>query len=162
MLMQLDELEEVLERELFKLPAENQPKPMWTCPDCGHQFVIPSTYHSCGIYNIDDHFAGKEVVVRQIFEELTAAVEQFGPVTVYAQKTRIVLQARMRFVAIMPRKRWLTGQLWIRRQAEHPRIYRIEMFTFRDYGHMFRLLKPEDINESFMELLHEAYALGSG
>jgi hypothetical protein len=160
--MQLDELEEQLERELAKLPAENQPKPMWTCPDCGHQFVVSNTYHSCGNYNIDDHFAGKELVVRRIFEELMSAVEEFGPVTVYAQKTRIVFQARTRFVAIMPRKRWLTGQFWLKKQAEHPRIYRVEMFTYRDYGHMFRLLKPEDMDESFMELLHEAYALGSG
>jgi hypothetical protein len=89
-------------------------------------------------------------------------MEQFGPVTVYAQKTRIVFQARTRFVAIMPRKRWLTGQLWLKRRAEHPRIYHVEMTTYRDFGHMFRLYKPEDMDESFVEMLHEAYALGSG
>jgi hypothetical protein len=106
--------------------------------------------------------AGKELVVRQIFEGLTAAVEQFGSVTVYAQKTRIVFQVRTRFVAVMPRKQWLTGQFWLKRQAEHPRIYRVEMFIYRDFGHMFRLHKPEDMDESFLKLLHEAYALGSG
>ncbi len=101
-------------------------------------------------------------MVRQIFEGLTAAVERFGPATVYAQKTRIVFKVQTGFLAIMPRKRSLTGQLWLKRRAEHPRIYRVEMSTYRDFGHMFRLHKPEDMDESFLELLHEAYALGSG
>ena len=161
MLMQLDELEEELEKELAKLPEDVRPKPMWPCPDCGHQFVVPNTYHSCANYNIDDHFTGKELVVRKIFEELTAAVEKFGPVTIYAQKTRIVFQVRTRFVALMPRKQWLTGHIWLKREASHPRIYRIEMYTYRDYGHQFRLHKPEDIDEPFLELVHEAYALAS-
>ena len=161
MLMHLDELEEELEGKLAELPAEVGPKPMWMCPDCGHKFVVANSYHSCANYDIDDHFAGKELVVRQIFEELTVAVQKFGPATVYAQKTRIVFQVRTRFVALMPRKQWLTGHIWLKREAEHPMIYRIEMYTYRDFGHLFRLHNPEDVDESFLDLVHEAYALAS-
>lgn len=45
----------------------------------------------------------------------------------------------------MPRKRRLDGYLWLRRQAPHPRVSRIEMGVFRDYGHMFRLKHSDDL-----------------
>ena len=35
------------------------------------------------------------------------------------------------------------------------------MYTYRDFGHRFRLHKPEDVDETFLELVHETYALAS-
>lgn len=134
---------------------------LWTCPDCGHQFVNRNTWHSCGNYEIDDHFEGKDPLVRQIFDRYVAVAEGFGPLTVYAQKSRIVLQARTRFATAVPRQRWLTGHIWLKRRAEHPCIQRIEMYIYRDFGHIFRLSKPEDIDIAFEKLLHEAYVHGT-
>jgi hypothetical protein len=34
--------------------------------------------------------------------------------------------------------------------------------VFRDYGHVFRLCGPDDLDEAFVALLGEAYALGEG
>jgi hypothetical protein len=161
MIEQLDDLEEELEKALGSMPAEVQQKPLWTCPECGRQFVNANTFHSCGYYDIEDHFVGKSRLVREIFDEFTVVVEGFGPVTVYAQKTRIVFQVRTRFAAVVPRQRWLTGHIWLKRRAEHPRIHRVEMYIYRDHGHIFRLNKLEDLDNAFQELLHEAYALGS-
>ena len=118
---------------------------MWTCPECGHQFVVANTWHSCGNYSLDAHFSGKEPTVRQIFDALVEQVEQFGPVTVYAQKTRIVFQVRTRFVAIFTRKRWLIVQIRLKRQAEHPLLQRVERYTYRDFGHLIRLQQPEEV-----------------
>ncbi len=36
-----------------------------------------------------------------------------GPVTVYAQKTRIVIQARVRFAGAVVRQQWLDAALWL-------------------------------------------------
>ncbi len=132
----------------------------WACPQCGRQFVSPNKWHSCGRYKIDDHFAGKDPIVREIFDHLLETLQQFGPVTAYAVKTRIVFQAETQFAAAMTRKRWLDGYLWLRRRAAHPAIQRIEMHVFRDYGHIFRLTKPEDLDEALIALLREAYMLG--
>ncbi|MBF8282332.1 MAG: hypothetical protein HW378_1247 [Anaerolineales bacterium] len=135
-------------------------KPLWTCPNCGRQFVTPNKQHSCGRYEIDDHFAGKDPIVRELFDHLLGVLKQFGPVTAYALKTRIVFQAETQFAAAMTRKHWLEGYLWLRRRAAHPAIQRVEMQVFRDYGHIFRLTKPEDLDEALVALLHEAYVLG--
>ncbi len=40
------------------------------------------------------------------------------------------------------------------------RTHKIEMGVFRDYGHIFRLNYPYDLDEDLIDLLHEAYILG--
>ena len=133
---------------------------LWVCPNCGRQFVSVNRNHSCGQYHLEDHFAGKEPIVRELYDRLLETLERFGPVGVFPVKTRIVFQAEVQFAAAMPRKRWLDGYLWLRRQAPHPRIHKIEMGIFRDYGHLFRLTRPDDLDESLEDLLHEAYIMG--
>lgn len=135
--------------------------PLWVCPNCGRQFVSANKWHSCGQYKIDDHFIGKDPLVRELFDHLLKTIQEFGPVTAYALKTRIVFQAETQFAAAVTRKHWLDGYLWLRRRAEHPSIWKVEMHVFRDYGHIFRLTRPEDLDEALVGLLHEAYALGS-
>ena len=136
-------------------------KELWTCPKCGHQFVTPNMWHSCGNYELADHFRGKDPQVRQLFDHLVELVEGFGPVTVYAQKTRIVFQVRTRFASVVTRKSWIILHLWLKRQADHPLLQRIEMYTYRDYGLIIRLTKIEDIDDALENLIHEAYAIGS-
>ena len=54
----------------------------------------------------------------------------------------------------------LEGYLWLRRRAAHPLIRRVEMQVFRDYGHIFRLSQPADLDDDLVALLHEGYMLG--
>ena len=136
------------------------PKSLWVCPNCGRQFVSVNRNHSCGRYSLEDHFVGKEPVIRDLYNLLFETLKQLGPVSVFPVKTRIVFQAEVQFAAAMPRKRWLDGYLWLRRQTTHPRIHKIEVGVFRDYGHIFRLTHPEDLDEDLADLLQEAYILG--
>ena len=133
---------------------------LWVCPDCGRQFVSVNRNHSCGRYSLKEHFEGKEPVVRGLYALLVETLERFGPIGIFPAKTRIVFQAEVQFAAAMPRIRWLDGYFWLSRQAVHPRIRKVEMGIFRDYGHMFRLSRPDDLDEELEDLLHEAYMLG--
>src|SRR4026208_45277 len=133
---------------------------LWVCPNCGRQFTSVNRNHSCRQYSLADHFAGKEPDVRELYDFLFNRLKQFGPVRAFPVKTRIIFQAEVQFAATIPRKRWLDGYLWIRRQAAHPRIGKIEMGIFRDYGHLFRLSRADDLDEDLLNLLHEAYILG--
>ena len=133
---------------------------LWVCPDCGRQFVSVNRNHSCGRYGLEAHFTGKDSSVRELYEHLYKTLQQFGPVKAFPVKSRIVFQAEVQFAAAVPRKRWLDGYLWLRRQAVHSRIYKVEMGIFRDYGHIFRLTRRYDLDEELIDLLHEAYILG--
>jgi hypothetical protein len=136
-------------------------KPLWECPACGQRFVSRNASHSCGHHTIDEHFQGKSPGVRALFDALLDAARERGPVHAYAQKTRIVFQTRARFVAVSPRRRHLAGHLWLKRPRPHRRVYRIEPLLDRDFVHHFRLTSTADLDESFRDLLREAYDVGS-
>ena len=134
---------------------------LWTCPVCGRWFRRANTFHSCGQYSLELHFSGKQPVIRQLYDRLLDILQGFGPVAAYPIKSRIVFQAEVQFAAAVIHKDWLEGYFWLRRQAIHPRIQRIEMGIFRDYGHIFRLTQPDDLDEDLVNLLREAYAIGT-
>jgi hypothetical protein len=46
--------------------------PLWTCPKCGHAFVSPNLWHSCGRYELDDHFRGRPPGLRRLFDRFRA------------------------------------------------------------------------------------------
>jgi hypothetical protein len=114
--------------------------------------------HSCAPPGaLEDHFAGTDPVVLQLFDRILA---ELGPVTVLPEKTRIALAVRMSFAAFMPRKHWLDGHLVLAREAQHPRIRRVQVFSRRNVLHEFRLAEEADLDAAFVTLLHEAYAVG--
>jgi hypothetical protein len=143
-------------------PSQKKTKmPLWSCPACGQRFVTRNMPHSCGHHSIEEHFADKPSEIREIFDALVLAVRRFGRVHVYAQKSRIVFQTRGRFVSITPRKSHLGGHIWLKRPRTHPLVFRIESLLDRDFVHNFRLTGRNDLDESFCDLLREAYAVGS-
>ena len=85
------------------------------------------------------------------------AARKAGPVTVYAQKTRIVLQQRVRFAGAVVRPTWLDAGIWLRRRVEHPRLIKTENYGRLGYGHHFRLERPADIDSALERLLRESY-----
>ena len=99
-------------------------------------------------------------MLRETFDAYAAAARQNGPLTVYAQKTRIVIQRRVRFAGVVVRKDWLDAHIWLKRRVNHPKLVRTESFGRLGYGHHFRLCVPEDVDSSLVELLREAYAIG--
>ena len=61
----------------------------------------------------------------------------------------------------MPRNRWLITQIWSRQRREHATLKRVEMYTYRDYGNIYRLTSLDEVDETFEWILLEAYMLGS-
>ena len=117
-------------------------------------------WHSCSTFSLDDHFADKDPVVRQVFDAFLGLVQSCGPVTVIPQKTRIALQVRVRFAGGVARKKAFNAALWLTRRAEHPRLRRVEPFGPSSYGLHFRLTSPDDLDDAFAGLVREAYAVG--
>jgi hypothetical protein len=132
-------------------------KALWRCPRCGHRFVTRNLWHACGNYRLADHFTGKPPILRRVFQRWLALARASGPVTVYAQKTRIVFQRRVRFGGAVIRRDWVDAGLWLARRASHPRLQRTESFGRLGYGLHFELRAPEDIDAALGALMAEAY-----
>jgi Domain of unknown function (DUF5655) len=133
---------------------------LWTCPDCGHKFVTRNLSHSCGRFLIADHFQGKDPNLRRTFRRLVSRTRRLGPLTVYAQKTRIVFMVRVRFASVVVRKRSLDFALWLTRRIDHPRRRRVEVLGRRIFYTHFSLASPEDIDSELESLVSEAYRTG--
>ena len=80
--------------------------------------------------------------------------------TVNATKSRVSLQARMRFAGIeRPRKRHLVATFVLVRAIESDRL-KVEFIPPRYYVHRLVLRTPPDVDAEVRSWLAEAYAVG--
>lgn len=97
-------------------------------------------------------------MLRHLFNRWRAMARACGPVTVYAQKTRIVFQAGVRFGSAVVHKDWLEGTLWLKRPAAHRCLYRVESLGQQGCNLHLRLTGPADLDEDLHALVRRAYA----
>ena len=117
--------------------------------------------HTCApLGDLDRHFAGCELQVRQTFDAVLAVVEALGPVDVLPERTRIALHVRMSFAAFVPRRRWLNGHVVLDRTVDSPRFTRIELYSPRNVLHAFRLDAPDEVDDEVADWLAAAYRVG--
>lgn len=136
-------------------------RPLWRCPRCGHRFVTKNLWHSCVRVSIAAHFRGKPPERKRTWDRWLATARECGPVTAYAQKTRLVIQARVRFAGAVVRVGYLDAGLWLRRRVDHPSLRRVEDFRPLGYVHHFRLERPADIDPALQTLMEESYRVGT-
>lgn len=122
--------------------------------------MTANIWHSCGRYRLADHFKGKPQTVRETFDRLVEVARSYGPTTMHAQKTRIVLQGRVRFAGVVVKKNWLDAGVWLKKEVSHPRLVRTESYGKLGYGHHFLLFTPADIDDALVKLIGQAYVIG--
>jgi hypothetical protein len=111
--------------------------------------------HTCAaLGSVDAHFDGKDPAVRAAFERVLAVLAPLGPVDVLAERSRIALPA------FTPRRHWLDGHLVLARRAEHPLFRKVEVYSAGNVLHAFRLTSPAEVDDAFVALVAEAYAVG--
>jgi hypothetical protein len=120
-------------------------------------------WHSCGRYELETLFVRSEPQVLELCQQLIALVQEVcGPVTVIPQKTRLAIQARVRFMACYPRKTHILCHFWFKRRIEHPRFVKIEELGPRAVLHYVRIRSEQDMDETFAGWVQEAYVLEVG
>ena len=134
--------------------------PLWTCPDCGKQYVTRNMSHSCVVVDLESHFVGKSPRARQLFDAWLEAVRSTGPVTVSVSKGRIEFMTRARFSGATIRRDYIKSALWLKRRVDLPRFTRIEDYGHNNFGHYFDIRDESDIDAELMELVRESRLVG--
>ena len=135
---------------------------MWTCPRCGHRFRWREQAHSCTSVAVADHLSGKPPAVVELYRELERTVLALGPdVHVEAVKTRIAFVARMRFAVATVQRRCLRCHVILHRALDHPRVVSSEALGPSAVVNVFRLDRPDELDDEVRAWLAEAYELGS-
>jgi hypothetical protein len=117
-------------------------------------------WHSCGVYSLEDLFAGCDPPVFENFHRLVSIVETIGPVTIIPQKTRISIQAKVRFLGCYPRKKSLLVGFWFAREIRSPRFHRITKYAPKAYVHEIRVASEEEFDQEFRGWVYEGYQVG--
>jgi hypothetical protein len=130
----------------------------WTCPDCGAPFANANASHSCVRIDLDERFAGASPEVRAAFDRLVELASVDGPMTVVAQKTRIVLAAPMRFVAVQVHRDRLTGHVLAEAPAQHPVVTEIVPDAYGSglYLHRLSIVAASQLDGAFAAFVREA------
>ncbi len=134
------------------------------CPNCGAPFVAPNTSHSCVQIDLDSHFAGASPAVRAAFDRLVELATADRPIPVVAQKTRIVLAAPMRFLAIQVRPDRLDGHILLARAVDHPVVVEIIPNAYGSglFLHRFSIGSADQLDDAFAIFVSEAAARVGG
>jgi hypothetical protein len=132
--------------------------PLWTCPRCGHRFVTRNLWHSCSRFSLDEAFARSSSDARAGFDRFVELMERCGPVVVIAQKSRIVLMARVRFAGGQVRRDHVLANIALTRRVDHPRWAKVEEIVPGWFAHRFVIRRPQDLDDPELQaLMCEAY-----
>jgi hypothetical protein len=136
-------------------------RPLWTCPRCGERFISPRLWHSCGRHSFDALFARREPQVRQIFDRLAALARRCGPVRVYPQKTRAVMQVRIRFVSAYPQKQALVAGFLLPPKMRSTRFFQtLDGVSAHYVVRYVRFTSVDEVDASVERWMRAAYAIG--
>ena len=106
-------------------PADRPVSPAWTCPGCGRQFGRVRQPHECApAMALEEYFATGPDRERPIFEAVTAALDQVGPVHVEPVSVGIFLKRSRTFAELRPMQQWVALSFSLPRRERHPRITR--------------------------------------
>ncbi|MGQ0531747.1 MAG: DUF5655 domain-containing protein [Caulobacteraceae bacterium] len=142
------------------MPRTTNKPPLWACSRCGQRFVTRNMWHSC-VRLTEAEFFGDRRAQRRLYRAYLKFVRQFGPVTVNITKTRISLQARVRFAGV-PRvlRDGIVCGFWLKRRIESPRFLKVELIPPRDYIYTFKLTHPDQLDDEVAQWIAEAYRVG--
>jgi hypothetical protein len=140
-----------------KIPPRVEKTSLWKCPRCGHRFVTRNLWHSCVRVRLGSHFAGKPIERKQTYDRWLAAARECGPVTAYAQRSRITIMSRVRFAGAVVHASYVDAALWMKRRVNHPLLRRTEDFGRLGFVHHFRLERPENVDAALESFMREAY-----
>ena len=114
-------------------------------------------WHSCTTIVLDDAFSRSTPMVRETFDRYVELIARCGPVTVIAQKTRIVVMGRVRFAGAVVHRDRLTLNFALTHRLDDPRLT-VQVYNDRWIAHRFDVRSPADLDlPELADWLCEAY-----
>ena len=110
-------------------------------------------------FTVSGHFAGKNPLVKSIYEKILAESRKFGPVIEEPKKTSIHLVRKSAFAGVTTRKNVLILNIKSEIPIKHRRILKTEKLSASRFHQELRLTSPKQVDTLLIGWLLEAYAL---
>lgn len=134
-------------------------KPMWTCPDCGRRFAQRTPEHTCAVFSLESHLAGKPAAVAGLCRSYLDLVERLGEARIEPLRGMIMLRARSNFGSVQVQQSGLRCSLMLGAVPDSPRILSHAPYSGRRQSCNFRIDAPAAFDQELNAWLREAYAL---
>lgn len=110
-------------------------------------------------HGIEDHFAGRDDVVRDIYDIIVSAASDFGPVVEDPKKTSIHLNRRSAFAGVKTQRSSLILTLKSAEDIDSPRIRKSEQASASRWYHDIRLDDTDQIDRELIHWLRHSYEI---
>jgi hypothetical protein len=104
-----------------RLPIIDSTGSSWSCPVCGRRFKQRTAEHTCQLFTLDHHLAGKPPEVVALCNAYLAAAAESGPVSIEPLKTAIMLRTRSNFGSVRVTRKHLSCYLILGGLPDAPR-----------------------------------------
>jgi hypothetical protein len=108
---------------------------------------------------VEQHFAGKDPVVREIYDRLLAEIGKFGEVTEDPKKTSIHLNRRTAFAGVATRKGSLVLTLKASQDFGSPRVKKHEQASANRWHLEVPLSSPAEVDAELAAWLKAGYEI---
>lgn len=108
---------------------------------------------------ISQHFKGKDLIVKSIYDRILTESRKFGPVIEEPKKTSIHLVNKSAFAGVMTRKNALILNIKSAAPIKHKRISKTERVSASRFHQEIKLVSPDEVDPSLIGWLKEAYLL---
>jgi hypothetical protein len=112
-------------------------------------------------FTVNGHFDGKEIVVRQMYDELLKILRHRGVILEIPTRNSIHLIRATTLAGVSPRKNYLILTLKSDRMLTSPRIRKTQKISAHRYLLRLKLKSRWDINEELVGWLNHAYMLSA-
>lgn len=138
------------------------PVSRWVCPACDREFDRRGQSHVCvpGC-TLDETFAGRKPVQREIYDEIASYLESLGPLHFDIVSVGVFLKAERKLAEIRPMARALSVAFVLPRTVRDPRITRTYGEGSDRVWHLMRLSDPSQVDDQLRDWLTEAYDAAS-
>jgi uncharacterized protein DUF5655 len=110
---------------------------------------------------LEAHFAGKDPIVKKIYNQLIKHSRKFGAVTEEPKKTSIHLVNKTAFAGVATRKGAIVLTIKSDREHSSPRIHKSEQTSSNRFHHEVKLTSPADVDSEILAWLKNAYAMSA-
>ncbi len=108
---------------------------------------------------VEQHFDGRGLSVREIYDTIVTAAREFGPVTEDPKKTSIHLNRRSAFAGIQTRRDGLILTVKAEGDIDHPRIGKREQTSAHRWHHEIKVTDADQIDRQIIGWLGDSYQL---
>jgi hypothetical protein len=136
---------------------------MWTCPNCGQEFVKANQQHSCNETTLEDFLLNKSEHTISLFWHFVRSFQKIGEVSIHPTKSMIafasekriayVIQLGKNFVdVVFAFDKPYADNLCFRKIAQVPGT--------QQFNHHLRLMNKDDVNKEVLHFMKLAYKRG--